>query len=75
MFEKALLYFDAKELPTSWDKDELFGDDSDDDDDQEEVLCPLVYHTFVVGRTLLSYNTLASCVDFSVPSVHCRGQN
>ena len=37
VYEKALLYFDAKELPSNWDKDDLFGADSEDEDDEEEV--------------------------------------
>lgn len=35
VYEKALLYFDAKELPNNWDKDDLFGSDSEDDDNDE----------------------------------------
>ncbi|CAL1527631.1 unnamed protein product, partial [Lymnaea stagnalis] len=34
--EKALLYFDTKELPVGWDKQEMLGSDLEDDEDGEE---------------------------------------
>ncbi|WAR19113.1 LOW QUALITY PROTEIN: ARI4B-like protein [Mya arenaria] len=34
--EKALLYADNRELPTSWKRDELLGSDDDDQDEEEE---------------------------------------
>ena len=34
-FEKALAYFDSKDLPSNWDKDELLGCDSEDGSDGE----------------------------------------
>ncbi|XP_059161049.1 AT-rich interactive domain-containing protein 4B-like isoform X2 [Physella acuta] len=34
--EKALLYFDTKELPVGWDKEEMLGSDCDDNEDGEE---------------------------------------
>ena len=37
VFEKALLYFDGKVLPSNWQKDDLFGSESDEDDADEEV--------------------------------------
>ena len=32
-FEKALLYYDTKELPVGWNKSEMLGSDIEDDDD------------------------------------------
>jgi hypothetical protein len=29
-YEKALLYYDTKELPQNWDREELLGDDSEE---------------------------------------------
>ena len=37
VYEKALLYYDAKELPQNWDKEDLLGTETDSEDDDDQV--------------------------------------
>ena len=33
--EKALAYFDSRDLPSNWDREELLGQDSDEEDESD----------------------------------------
>ena len=37
VYEKALLYYDAKELPQHWDKEDLLGAETDSEEEDEQV--------------------------------------
>lgn len=37
--EKALLYIDNRELPASWNREEMLGSDDDEQEEEEDVSC------------------------------------